>query len=105
MDIEKILKLIDAGFTKDEIMAFSNGSAPEAAPADPEPAPDPAPAPAPAPAAPAAPAQPDAAAAIGQKLDQVLDALKAAAIRESRQPPQETADDILAAVIRPPRKE
>lgn len=65
MTAQEILKLIDAGFTADEIRQLNGvaaASAPDPAPApDPEPAPapdpdpDPAPDPAPAPAQPAAP--------------------------------------------------
>ena len=46
MTYQETLKLIDAGFTKDEIIAMSAAPAPDPAPA-PAPAPEPAPAPAP----------------------------------------------------------
>lgn len=51
MKIEDILTLVNAGFTKADILAFAAGQKPEAQPADPEPD-QPEPDPAPAPAAP-----------------------------------------------------
>ena len=39
------------------------------------------------------------------KLDKAAEQMQELAIKNSQQPPKETADDILAAIIRPPRKE
>ena len=47
----------------------------------------------------------DGVKAVMERMDKVLEAIQAAAIRGLQQPPKETADDILASIIRPPRKE
>ena len=114
MTTNDILELVRAGFTKDEIFTLAGAQpaqpAPEPAPApDPEPAPQPAPEPVPAPApAPAPqPAQPQQYDMLGQildKLDKAAEQMQELAIKQSQQPPKETADDILAAIIRPPKK-
>ena len=106
MELENIIKLLDAGYTKDEINAMMNPAAPAeeaAAPAE-EPAPepikaaDPEPAPVPQPAG----------------NDQILEALNKltnaiitknlnATTAESAK--EQTTTDILAKIIAPPRKE
>ena len=91
-----VLALAKAGFTRDEIAAIL-GSAPDPAPA-PAPAPDPAPAPAPA------ASQPDLLAQLLSKVDGLTGALQANAVMTSKQPQPETADQILASIIRPPQK-
>lgn len=100
-----ILTLARAGFSraeiaellKDEQLAPAPEPQPEPAP-QPEPQPTPAPAPAPAPA-------PDMLGQILGKFDEMSRSMQELAIKTSQQPKQETADDILAAIIRPPRKE
>lgn len=97
-----VLALAKAGFTRDEIAAIL-GSAPDPAPApasDPAPAPAPAPDPAPAPTA----SQPDLLAQLLSKVDGLTGALQANAVMTSKQPQPETADQILASIIRPPQK-
>ena len=116
MNLEDILNLTRAGFTKDEILALVNPApespqnAPEQAQPEPEPetpapAPDPVPAepaaPAPAPAAPAGPTTQDLMAAI-----QGLTAAMQSANRNMAQRPdqhQMNGEDVLAQIIRPPR--
>lgn len=103
MELEKVFKLIDAGYTKEEIQAFEKPADPEPETKDPEPEQKEAPAakdePAPAPAA--------------QNNDQVLAALnrltdaimkKNLNVTTAETTKQDTAD-ILAKVIAPPKKE
>lgn len=115
MTPDDILVLAKAGFTSDQIAALASVSkTQQAAPAT-TPAPAPAtvpeqtPAPAPAAAPPAAPAptpaaqQPDQTTAeILRKLGVLTDAIQSSGIINSNQPAEQTADDILAAIIRPP---
>ena len=119
MTYEEIMNLVNAGFNRDEILRLAGMAAapapdPEPAPApapapDPEPSPAPAPAPEPQPApapAPAPVAQPqDMLGQILGKFDEMSRSMQELAIKNSQQPKPETADDILAAIIRPPRKE
>ena len=97
MTFEQIMKLIDAGFTKEEIMGFSAGQAPGNAP---EPANAPTQEPATAPTQEPKPAD---------DMSAVLAAIKATNENISRLalmqgvkniPTQETADDILPQFIR-----
>ena len=97
MNFDQIMKLIDAGFTKDEIMGFSAGQAPGNAP---EPASAPTQEPATAPTQEPKPAD---------DMSAVLAAIKATNENISRLalmqgvkniPTQETADDILPQFIR-----
>ena len=104
--IDKVLALASAGYTKDEIsqLLAASDPQPEHAPApDPEPQPEPAPQPDPQPAPqPAAPAGMDA---LNARLDKLIQRMEQESINRSQQPPKETADDILASIIRPQRKE
>lgn len=106
MKIEDVFKLIDAGFTKEEIFALNT---PEPAPA-PEPdkalTEEPAEEPAPV-AAPAAPEE------LANALNGILDSFKAVAkeiksanIANSKMPEIkiETAEDIIASMLYPPEK-
>jgi len=106
MTYEEIMNLVNAGFNKDEILRLA-GMAPAPAP-DPEPAPAPAPAPEPAPAPAPAPVpvpQPnDMLTQILGKFDEMSRSMQELAIKNSQQPQPETADDILAAIIRPPER-
>jgi len=108
MTVDDILTLARQGFTAQQITAMAQAQQAAPAPAaDPQPVPAPAPpAPAPAPADPAPAPQPapDASQQILQKLGVLTDAIQASAILNSQQPKQETADDILAAIIAPPIK-
>ena len=97
MNVDQLLKLVDAGFTKEEIMGFSAGQAPGNAP---EPANAPTQEPATAPTQEPKPAD---------DMSAVLAAIKATNENISRLalmqgvkniPTQETADDILPQLIR-----
>jgi hypothetical protein len=104
MNMTELLKLVDAGFTKQEILQLAGAAQ------DPkeEPKSEPAPQPEPAPAQQEPQQTPQPAydmSALLAKMDEMTKAVQASNIAADRQPKQETADDILAAIIRPPRKE
>lgn len=102
INLDNVLALARAGYSRDEISALLSAQpSPDPVPA-PEPKPSPAPAPEPEPQPALAPAQPDG---IQQRLDQVLEELRAAAIRQTAQPHKETPDEILAQIIRPKRRD
>ena len=115
MDYAKIVQLVKAGFTAEQIEILAPMfTAPEQASApatSPEPAPAPAPEPAPAPAPEQAPAKdaPDMAAMFGQLLEGI-NGLKAAmqtsAINNSQLPQAQTqsAEQILAELLAPANK-
>lgn len=91
MTRDDILTLAKAGFTAQQIAALASvGATP------------PAPAPAPAPASAPTPGTVDA---ILTKLGVLTDTLQSSAILSAQQPRPETADDILAHIIAPPRPE
>lgn len=108
--IDKILKLAEAGFSKEEIMALVKAQEP--APAEPA-AQDPAPAePAaqdPAPTEPAAqdpaPAEPapqsEELKEIKNSMEELIKVMRVNAINSSRQPATESVDDVLAQIINP----
>lgn len=112
MTTDDILVLAKAGFSADQIAALATvtttqpaapatipAPAPTTVPAQtPAPAPTAAPAPAPAPT----PAAPDQTSEILRKLGVLTDAIQSSGIVNSNQPAEQTADDILAAIIRPP---
>lgn len=95
MKYEEIIKLLDAGYSRDEILAMKEEPAP--AP-DPEstPAPDPEPTPAPDPAA-------DVMKEMKEMFAEMKKELTAMNIMNSRQEPDEvrTGEDILASIINP----
>lgn len=102
MKLDDIVALAKAGYTAEQI---SKMAALEANP-DPRPVSEPAPEPAPEPQNP--PAQdpkPDPMEAMLTQLSQLTAAIQANGILGSTQPKQPTADDILASIIAPPRKE
>jgi hypothetical protein len=104
MNMTELLKLVDAGFTKQEILQLAGAAQ------DPkeEPKSEPAPQPEPAPAQQEPQQTPQPAydmSALLAKMEEMTKAVQASNIAADRQPKQETADDILAAIIRPPRKE
>ena len=108
MTFEQLMKLLDAGFTKAEIMALNGTPAPapqpepEPAPApQPEPEPAPAPQPEPEPEPKPAPAPQNDQAAILAKLEELNQTIIRSNINNSRQPETESVDDILATIIRP----
>ena len=96
MTFEQLMKLLDAGFSKAEIMALNGTPAPAPQP-EPEPEPEPAPAPQPEPA----PAPQNDQAAILAKLEELNQTIIRSNINNSRQPETESVDDILATIIRP----
>lgn len=109
MKIDDVMKLVNAGFSKDEIIKyFGDDSSPEATP---EPEPEATPEPAPAPKATPEPAPaPDA---MKEVLDSFLDSFKtvikdinAANIAGSSMPDHhhESAEEVLASIIAPPAK-
>lgn len=94
MKYEEIIKLLDAGYSRDEILAMKEEPAP--AP-DPEPTPDdPEPAPAPDPAA-------DVMKEMKEMFAEMKKELTAMNIMNSRQESDEvrTGEDILASIINP----
>lgn len=104
MKIDDVMKLVNAGFSKDEIIKYfgDDERTPEATP-EPEPAPAPEATPEPAPA-------PDA---MKEVLDNflnsfktVVDDIKAANIAGSSMPEQhhDSAEEVLASIIAPPAK-
>ena len=105
MNLERIYKLVDAGFTKDELMrlmGYKPTPAPAPAPAPatvPTPAPVPAPATAPNPAPAPAPA-PDSA--LVDTLKQMQLANIGAANNDPPRSDDDIASDFLAAIINPP---
>lgn len=101
MNLERLYKLIDAGFTRDEIMRLAGyDKTPATAPA-PATAPEPTPAPAPAPE----PA-PNPFAETLKEINATLKQMQMANIGASNnQPPRnddDVANDFLAAIINPP---
>lgn len=114
MELSEVIKLLDAGFTKDDIMALQ-GAAPAAAPAaaaDPAPPADPDPAPAAAAAADPAEDQPGLSAmqafnTLINKMNDKLDQIQAANIvnTSTGSPDQEeTAESVLQELIFPGSK-
>ena len=102
MTYKEILKLLEAGYTRDEINEMHEQ---EVQQPDPEPTPDPEPAP---PTQPGLDAQSAIAALLG-KMDQKLTELQAANILAMQQPggseKEKTPEDILGELMRPePRK-
>lgn len=115
MTAKEILALSMSGYNSQQIaviaaeMAAQPAEQPAPAPApaeQPAPAPAPAEKPAPAPAADPAPA-PDPAMpqldGLMAKLDALTNQLQQQAILASQQPAAQTADDILASIINPPK--
>lgn len=88
MKVEDIIKLIDAGYTKEDIQAMNAPEPePEAAPA---PAPDPAPAPAPD----------ESMSAMLQEIKDLKKAVYAMNIMNTDVPAQKSVDDILAEAMK-----
>lgn len=111
MTYTEIVKLLDKGFTPDQIMTLHD--APEATPApaaDPTPAPEPAPVadPTPAPAAAPAvvnqyvePAEPEWAKKLNENITSMKNAIYAQNIQKDLggTPPEKTAEDVLLDVL------
>lgn len=91
MNVSELIKLIDAGYTKEEIQAM-------AAPApEPDPAPDPEPKPAPDPAP--APAQDETMAAMLKEMQDLKKAVFAMNVMNAEMPAPKSVDDILAKAM------
>lgn len=98
MKVEDIIKLLDAGYTREEIQALEK---PEPK-VDPEPEADPEPK-----AYPEPDVDPEHKAyekSLLDKLEELNRSILTMNIQRSSQPEAESVDDILAAVIRPPKK-
>jgi hypothetical protein len=92
MELEKIIKLIDAGYTKAEIEKMLTPAAEETKP-DPEPAPEPKP----------EEKKPESEPVNAQMLKELQDLKKAVYamnIMNTEQPEQKSIDDILAASLK-----
>ena len=109
MTKEDVLKLVNAGFSKDEIIALIGPTAPEPKP-EPEPAPTPEPQPVPEPAAAPQPApspeQADAIAALTQQVANLTALVQKSNMLRMEQPEikPESAEDIIANIIYPTYK-
>ena len=96
MKYEEIIKLLDAGYSREEILAMKEEPAPAPDPKEPEPTPEPEPAPA-----------PDHAADVMKEMKEMFAEMKkeltAMNILNSRQEPDgvKTGEDILASIINP----
>ena len=106
MTAETILKLVDAGFDKEEILALTGtaqpneADAPKEAPAQPEPKPEPAQAPA------AKDPNEERYNELLEAMQKLTGAIQAGNILNSsnKEQPQMTAEDILAEVVAPKPK-
>ena len=108
MTKEDVLKLVNAGFTKDEIIALVGQTAldpkPEPAPTPaPEPEPTPAPEPAPQPAPAPAPQPVDAISALAEQVANLTALVQKSNMLRLEQPEikPESAEDIIANIIYP----
>ena len=107
MNINDVIALARAGYTRDEIAALAGSAAPEQQPApeQPQPAPE---QPQPAPEQQPVQEQPvyDFLTQLSEKIDGLSGAIKAANILKSQMPEvkQETAQDALASIIIPTYK-
>ena len=110
MNAESILKLVDAGFTHDEILALAGTAQPEEAqpPKDDAPAPQPETKEQPAQPAPEPAADPNAAryTELLEAMQKLTGAIQAGNILNSsnREDPQLSPEDILAEVVNPKPK-
>ena len=104
MTAKEILALSMSGYNSQQIAVIAAEMAAQPADPAPDPAADPAPAPAadPAPAPAADPAMPQLDGLMA-KLDALTNQLQQQAIIASQQPATQTADDILASIINPPK--
>lgn len=103
MEIKDIMKLIDAGFSKDEIIKLANA---KEEPSEPEPKTDDAQTKDKEPAK--EPAKEPEVSATEKKLDDIINGLQKvtetmqkSAMQRDRQPEQESVEDILANIINP----
>ena len=96
MKYEEIIKLLDAGYTRDEIMAMKE---------EPEPTPEPTPEPIPEPSG----SDENEMSGLVKEMRDAFTEMKkeftAFNIMSSRQPEEKTPEDIIANIINPTRKE
>ena len=109
MTKEDVLKLVNAGFSKDEIIALVGPSVPDPKPEpapSPTPEPEPTPAPEPAPQPAPAPEQADAIAALTQQVANLTALVQKSNMLRMEQPEvkPESAEDIIANIIYPTYK-
>ena len=90
MKYDEIIKLLDAGYTRDEILAMKD-----------EPEPEPTPEPEPAPAD--NPGVPDLIKEMRDAFSEMRKEFTAMNIMASRQPEEKSTDEILANIINPTR--
>ena len=106
ININDVLDLARAGYNREEISALLSVAPKDPKPQDQKPQ-DPKPQD-PKPQDPKPqdpqPAQPDMAALVA-RMEELTKTIQATNVLQSRQPAPETVDDILASIIRPPRKE
>ena len=106
ININDVLDLARAGYNREEISALLSAAPKDPKPQDQKPQ-DPKPQD-PKPQDPKPqdpqPAQPDMAALVA-RMEELTRTIQATNVLQSRQPAPETVDDILASIIRPPRKE
>lgn len=105
MTVKDLVALANAGFSAAQIAAINTAMSAEAQAPTPVPTPAPAPTPVQTPAPTPAPAPTDQTAEILKQLGIISGQISAANIGNTQQPAQQTADDILAAIIAPPAKE
>ena len=91
ININDVLDLARAGYNREEIAALLGAAPQDPKPQDPKPQD-------------LQPAQPDMAALVA-RMEELTKTIQATNVLQSRQPAPETVDDILASIIRPPRKE
>ena len=96
ININDVLDLARAGYNREEISALLSVAPKDPKPQDQKPQ-DPKP-------QDPQPAQPDMAALVA-RMEELTKTIQATNVLQSRQPAPETVDDILASIIRPPRKE
>lgn len=104
MTVKDLVALANAGFNAQQIAAINAAMNAQTETPAPTPQPAPVPAPAPQPVPTPAPA-PDQSAEILKQLGIISGQISAANIGNTQQPAQQSADDILAAIIAPPVKE
>lgn len=113
MKLDEIMKLVNAGFTAEQIQALEPAQEPTPAPAPtPEPTPAPAPAPTPAPEPTPAPAPDDnnimqTLAGMQQNITQLTATMQAMLLKgaQTGAPSLETTPEILAHIVNPYNKE
>ena len=92
MTLEQIVKLLDAGYTKEDIQKLQEPESEPKPEPDPEPKPEPTPEPKPKP-------EPEQNAVV-KELQELKKAVYAMNIMQSKQPDKASADDILAKVLK-----